>query len=383
MSTSDYVKKRKKLSGMFYATALPNEYLVTIGAKKIKPVLGGRKFRWFRKFLHVPASVQRLQFSTDNANVDYQGIGIDGYATWRINPEKPEIAIGTLDFFDDFDPMARTNNDLRTICVEAVRHVIANMSIDDALRKKDEIADNLMKQLQVVESKWGIVFDQVGIEKVRIMSDKLFKDLQSSYRNQLRLNSEKIRISTDREIMRQQIEINEKNDLEKMSSEQNVEMLKIENNNKRRDWELNEKKLFDDKQRSIQEDTYRKELKFKAEQEEKLFEFDSLANKLQKERLALEMEVLEGSLKKQQLSERLEKMQLEIVKLKKDIDTSFNSSYLTKDLIEQLPAIFSSIDIKNYSVMNNGANAAHPVSNILNELILTLKNNGFKMFDNQ
>lgn len=75
----DYIQKRKKLSGLF--------------------------------------------FETDNANVDYQGIGIDGFASWRINPDAPEKSIITLDFFDEDNPMARTNHELKTICVEAVRHV--------------------------------------------------------------------------------------------------------------------------------------------------------------------------------------------------------------------------------------------------------------------
>lgn len=382
-NTSDYVKKRQKLTGVFYATALPNEYLVPIGGKKIKPVLGGRKFRWFKKFLRVPASVQRLQFSTDNANVDYQGIGIDGYASWRINPQKPEIAISTLDFFDDDDPMARTNLDLKTICIEAVRHVISNMTIDDALRKKDEIADNLKQQLKEVESKWGILFDQVGIEKVRIMSDKLFKDLQSSYRNQLRLNSEKTRIATDRQLAQQNNEMNEKNEMEQIASKQKIDILKIENTTKRKERELNENKTINDKQRQIEEEEYRKKMTFEAEKEEKQFEYEILVNKLKKDQQALQMEVLSGDIKKQELNDKLEKMQLEIVRLKKDIETSYNESLLTKEFIDRLPDIFAAVDIKNYSVMNNTAENSHPVNNILNELIVTLKNNGFRMFDNK
>jgi hypothetical protein len=103
----------------------------------------GKQFRLFKKFLRVPGSVQTLYFETDNANMNYQGIGIQGYASWRIDPECPELAIATLDFFDEDDPMRNTNEKLRTICTEAVRHVLANMSIDDALKKKDDISGNL------------------------------------------------------------------------------------------------------------------------------------------------------------------------------------------------------------------------------------------------
>lgn len=113
--------------------------------------MGGKKLKLFQRFLRVPAYVQKLNFSTDNANIDYQGIGIDGYASWRINSENPSTAISTLDFFDETDPMEKTNQALITICIEAVRHVIANMSIEQALKNKDEIAENLKNQLQIVE----------------------------------------------------------------------------------------------------------------------------------------------------------------------------------------------------------------------------------------
>jgi hypothetical protein len=121
----DYIGRRRKLHGPFFETALPNEYLVEIGRRRVSLQLGGRRFRMFRKFIRIPASVQTLRFSTDNANQDYQGIGIEGYANWRIDPVNPETAIHALDFFDENDPMARTNAGLRTICVEAARHVIA------------------------------------------------------------------------------------------------------------------------------------------------------------------------------------------------------------------------------------------------------------------
>ena len=104
----DYVGRRKKLHGPLFETALPNEYLVEIGRRKVSLQLGGRRFRLFKKFIRVPASVQTLRFSTDNANQDYQGIGIEGYANWRIDPANPETAIHALDFFDENDPMART-----------------------------------------------------------------------------------------------------------------------------------------------------------------------------------------------------------------------------------------------------------------------------------
>jgi hypothetical protein len=153
-------KKINDIGTLFFIYALPNEYILPIGVDGAKLVLGGRFFKIGRKFLKVPASVETVYFTSDNANRNYQGLKIDGYAVWRVDPQRPEVAMRSLDFFDQIQPMDNTNWILQTICTEAIRHIIANITIDDALRKKNEIADQLKNQLTHVQNSWGIVFDQ-------------------------------------------------------------------------------------------------------------------------------------------------------------------------------------------------------------------------------
>ncbi len=376
MADKGYHKNRKKLSTIFFETALPNEYLVVLGKKEIKPILGGRKFKWGKKFLRVPANVQKLKFETDNANMDYQGIGIEGYATWRINPEKPEIAITTLDFFDEENPMLKTNEDLRTICIEAVRHVIANMSIEDALKNKDAIADNLTKQLTEIERKWGIVFDQVGIEKVRIMSNRLFNDLQSEFRNKLRLESSKTQIATDREITKEENEIHEKNELERIQTEQKIELQDVEKQKQLNKRKLDDQKEIKEKERQIKEEEFRKEIEFNLEKEQKNHELKQLEQDLAIELKDKEAKVLAVNLKLQELENKIESKQIEIDKLRRNLNQSYTQEELNSLFIEKLPEIFESIKIDNYSVMNSGdGKSSFPVTQIMQEIIQVLKNN--------
>jgi len=376
MSDSNYHKSRKKLSTMFFETALPNEYLVILGKKEIRPILGGRKFKLGRKFLRVPANVQKLKFETDNANMDYQGIGIEGYATWRINPEKPEIAITTLDFFDEENPMYKTNEDLKTICIEAVRHVIANMSIEDALKNKDAIADNLTKQLTEIERKWGIVFDQVGIEKVKIMSNRLFNDLQSEFRNKLRLDSSKTQIATDREITKEENEIREKNELERIQTEQKIELQDVEKQKQLNKRKLDDQKELKEKERQIKEEEFRKELEFKLEKEQKEHDLKQLERNLEIELKEKEAKVLAAKLKLQELENKIESKQIEIDELRRKLEQSYSQEELKSLFIEKLPDIFESIKIDNYSVMNSGdGKNTFPVTQIMQEIIQVLKNN--------
>jgi len=378
----NYSKKlNKKHSGIFYETALPNEYLVIVGKKNVKPVLGGKKFRWFSKFIHVPAYVQRFKFSTDNANIDYQGIEIQGYASWRINPDHPEKSIATLDFFDDVDPMFKTNEELKTICIEAVRHTIANMSIDDALKKKDDIAESLLVQLKTIEDKWGILFDQVGIEQVRVMSGKLFQDLQSEFRSKLHLNASISQLQTDREIAKLNNETREKNMKEKLETDQKLEMIRIENSTKIKQKELIEDANLNEQKKKFQESAFRNEIAFKLEQEEKENQLTVLKNSLKINLNQLETQLFETSLQLEVVKSEISRKQLEIKEIEVKLDQSFSDEKIKMEFIQILPQLFEALKIDNYSVLDTGSGSVSaPVLKLLQELFFGLKNTGMEIF---
>jgi hypothetical protein len=381
MSKNNYVMARKKLSGLFFETALPNEYLVEIGKEKITPKLGGRRFRLFKKFIRVPANVQTLHFSTDNANVHYQGIGVEGFATWRINPADPAKAIQTLDFFDAQDPMQQTNEELKTICIEAVRHTLANMSIDEALRQKEEIAEKLHNQLKSIEDKWGIIFDQVGIEKVRIMSNSLFEELQSQYRNELRLESEKTRIETDKQISSQETAMQEVVQLEKISSDRKVNQKNVENDSELKNIRLEENRKVAEKERSIKEEGYRQDMAFKLEQEQKKNELDALSQKLKIDLQSTEIQMLETQKKIELLNAEIELKKLEVQERQRAMEQSYTPEALHAKLISQLPEIFAEFKIDKYTVLDTkGDEGVNPITRMVTELMTALQTTGANVF---
>ena len=380
MTDETYMKKRKKFSGFFFTKALPNEYLVAVGKKDTKPITGGKKFSLFQKYIRIPAYVQKLQFVTDNANVDYQGIGIEGYASWRINPDAPEVSIAVLDFFDEYDPMGKTNEALKTICIEAVRHVIANMTIEQALKNKDDIADNLKNQLKEVETKWGIVFDQVGIEKVTIMSNNVFKDLQADFRNRIRQDSETKRISTDRNIAKEDNAAKEKTRLEEIETEQKVGMVSIDNKTKIRHREIDENKKIEDKERHVREENFRKEQVFNIEKEQKNNEISILQRELAIKLQVEEKKLLESRLQTETVKNKISEKEIAVQKLRRELAQVYSNEELSSIFIQQLPDIFASMQIDNYSVMETGSadgKGISPVTKILNELIFSIQNIDF------
>ena len=215
-----------KNRSLFYEMALPNEYIMQIGVKGAKPILGGKFFKLGKQFLKFPAAVQTVYFTSDNANKNYQGLKIDGYACWHVDPERPEAAAANLDFSDGENPMGNTNRILRTICTEAIRHIIANISIDEALTKKDDIGRGLKAQLERIEKAWGIVFDQVGIERVTILSSTVFDDLQQKARDELRLAAAESRIETNGKIERRESEHYQEKERLRNEAEKSARILK-------------------------------------------------------------------------------------------------------------------------------------------------------------
>lgn len=378
------LKPSRKFSDFLFERALPNEYLVVVGKKNISPVLGGKKFRWFNKFIHVPAFVQRLKFSTDNANVDYQGIEIHGYASWRINPDNPAKSIATLDFFDENDPMFKTNEELKTICIEAVRHTIANMSIDDALKKKDDIADSLFVQLKTIEDKWGIIFDQVGIEQVRVMSGKLFQDMQSEFRSKLRLNASVSQLHTDREISRLNNETHEKNMKEQLETEQKLELIRIDNATKIKQKELAEEMSFSEQKRQYDETLFRNEMIFKMEKEEKENTLLLLKNKLQTELNNLDIKLMESLKMLEEQKTEIARKQLSIKELELKIEQTISQDKLRMEFIQKLPEVFEAIKIQNYSVLETSKDKnISPVLKMIHEILFALKSSGIELFGNE
>lgn len=241
-SRSRHVPPRKinNIGSLFYIYALPNEYIVPIGSKGVKPVLGGKFFRIGRRFLKVPASVETVYFTSDNANRNYQGLKIDGYAVWRVDSEHPELAMCSLDFFDQMQPMDNTNRILQTICTEAIRHIISNLSIDEALRKKNEIAEQLRAQLKPIQNSWGIVFDQVGIERITILSSDVFDDLQQKNRDELRFAAANSKMETDQHIEQKKAEYLRETEKTHRQSERESRILKSESETEIRNIELNQ-----------------------------------------------------------------------------------------------------------------------------------------------
>jgi flotillin len=255
------------------------------------------------------------------------------------------------------------------------------MSIDDALKKKDDIAESLLVQLKTIEDKWGILFDQVGIEQVRIMSAKLFEDLQSDFRSKLRLNASVSHLQTDSQIARLNNETHEKNTREKLETDQKLEMIRIENATKIKQKELVEEMNLNEQKRKYREEGFRKEISFKMEQEEKENQLTVLKNNLKISLNQLETQYYNTSLSLETVKSEISRKHLEIKELETKLEQGFSDEKLKMEFIQMLPRLFEAIKINNYSVLDTGTgSASSPVIKLLQELFFAFKNSGIEVF---
>lgn len=196
--TSTVMKTRTHLRGLVAAS--PAEYLVIF--RRGAPRLAGRGATAFcvpllDKAVLVPSTAHQLEFSADQITAENQGIQVDGFAIWRI--EDPVKACTAFPFHAE-DPIEQIHQMLRSLVESAIRHQIAKMTIEDALRKRGSIILALKQETDYVTSGWGISLDTIEIRTVKILSKQLFENLQARFRETARLEAETAELETSRKI---------------------------------------------------------------------------------------------------------------------------------------------------------------------------------------
>jgi hypothetical protein len=176
---------RPSTDTLFSWNALPNEWIVPLGLKGGVPVLGGSVSRLLsRGVVRFPSSIQRIEFGTDNISSENQGVLVEGWACWRVSD--PKLALQKLDFSDRDNPMLATSKTLAIECAGIMKGLISVKTVNDLLKRREDLIDRLHEKLKPTEQRWGISFDEIGVSEVQILSQEVFDNLQRPYRNEAR-----------------------------------------------------------------------------------------------------------------------------------------------------------------------------------------------------
>jgi flotillin len=196
--------------GYFYAK--PSEYLIKIRkGKVVRHGPGLSVFLWPGDSCTIlPTSIQRIAFVADQITAEKVGVAVTGIAVYRI--ADPLLAFRMLDFSLMGTGIEHLSSILRDMFIGAARRLVANMTVEECLtRRKENIAQELMREIQPVLSGqgcpedqthkgWGVLLDTIEIQDVRILSEKVFADLQSPYRARLELASRRSQVQRDEEL---------------------------------------------------------------------------------------------------------------------------------------------------------------------------------------
>jgi regulator of protease activity HflC (stomatin/prohibitin superfamily) len=160
------------------------------------------------RFYLIPSSAQSLSFSADQITCENQGVEVAGFAVWKI--DDPQKASSNFDFSHSASALVAIGESLRNVVESAIRHQVANMTIEDVLRKRGSIILQLKKELSYMAGQWGLLIETVEIRNVRVLSEQLFKHMQAPFRDKLRLESEVSAIETEQLLVEKRLAQKEK-----------------------------------------------------------------------------------------------------------------------------------------------------------------------------
>lgn len=203
------MKERKNKRGGL-VTASPSEFLVHQRLGRTRFLERGRAalvLPWIDRYAIIPSDANSVSFCADQITAENQGVEVSGFAIWSV--VDPKRAVEAADFTDPAAAINRIGGHLREVVESAIRHQVANFTLEDSLRKRATIIERLKAELDDVAKQWGLAIATVEIKSVRIMSAQLFENMQAKFRDAVRLESERSAMSTKELIDRERAEVRE------------------------------------------------------------------------------------------------------------------------------------------------------------------------------
>jgi hypothetical protein len=325
----------------------PSDYVIRLRNGKIYKQGLGMSFITIpsEQYVIIPTVVSKIAFLADQISKENQGVEVSGFAIWKVgDPTKTYLH---FDFSQAEPPTEIINTFLKDVVESAIRHQVANMSIEEVLRKRGTIILQLKKELEYISNEWGVNIETIEIKNVKIMSEKLFHNMQAKYRDEIRLESETSELKTNQQIAEQQIKHKEniaqleqeakrkdfdrKNELDKMAIEKESEIHRLKATEllqQNKVEKQNELELFETEQTN-------KQLKFQAE----LATLDS-ERKLTADKIELRKLVTESN-------EKLKRMEIVTQKERIEVENSEDATHL---LYKKMADILGSLNINEINL---------------------------------
>ncbi|EGR30512.1 spfh domain band 7 family protein [Ichthyophthirius multifiliis] len=156
-----------------------NEWLLLIqDGKQVKAGIGLQCYKGLTQtVVRFPSSINKVEFTAENATREMQGIQVKGFAIWEVN----SYGDGPFNCYK-YSQGGTANDNVRTMCESILRNTIANNSLKDVLTDRDLLREQMKGEIQTQINKWGMYCSTIEITQVRISSKSLFEDMQAEIR---------------------------------------------------------------------------------------------------------------------------------------------------------------------------------------------------------
>lgn len=224
-----------------------------------------------------PSKINKVRFSAQQVTQEMQGIEVSGIIIWSIYRDRdgPLKAFKYLGEDIKSSEPRNANDQMAEISNAIVRHRIANSTIDEILKNRELVRDEIKKEMNAIVNGWGIWLESVEITDVKILSSNLFKDLQVEFRKEQQQKAELIKMATENELKDRRL----KQDLafakKEAENETSKTIYKLAEDVK---MNAGKQKVFEEQQKieakKLQTDTAQKEFKENQDKEFRRFEKD-------------------------------------------------------------------------------------------------------------
>jgi regulator of protease activity HflC (stomatin/prohibitin superfamily) len=131
-----------------------------------------------------PSTSQMVTFESEQVTSEMSGVKIKGMIIWKVSSAQDMPLKAHTNLGKDLcsaNPIT-ANNMVKQQASSIIRNKIANVTLDECLRNRTKIRDDVKNEMQAIVSGWGVHLEAVEITEVLISSNGDFKNLQAEYR---------------------------------------------------------------------------------------------------------------------------------------------------------------------------------------------------------
>jgi len=89
-------------------------------------------------YVKFPSKVEQVHFEANNVTKEMQGVDIQGFAFWSVYRDE-DGPFRCYKYMQGGDP----NHNVKAMCESVLRNLIANSSLEEVLRNRSHLRDNI------------------------------------------------------------------------------------------------------------------------------------------------------------------------------------------------------------------------------------------------